>query len=58
MYCPIEPNKMEEKAKALNKKHKNRIAPNKLTRNEEETMKNNKVENVPKQNTHELKMPN
>ena len=42
---------MEEKAKAPIKQHKNRIVPNKKTRNEEETMKNNKEANEPKQNS-------
>ena len=42
---------MEGKANAPNKMEKNWIEPNIKTRNEEETMKNNKEANGPKQNT-------
>ena len=55
---PIEPIKMYIKTKAPFKKLKNKIEPNKTTRNEEETNGYNQGEDEPKQIQKQTKIPN
>ena len=55
---PIELIKMCIKAKAPFKKLKNKIEPNKTTRNEEETNGNSQGEDEPKQIQKQTKIPN